>query len=168
MFEDAPARFVELGIAPIMWAYDRFGLFGAGLGVGTQGMQHFFEGGEAIAGAAEGGLGKITLELGIPGLFLVGWLAISVFNYLWRIMRASSRISPRVARLSYGLFSFLVANMVAFSVATQAYGDLFILLILSWTLGFLLAVPVLLEREARARQPAIFEDVAPVFRPKTV
>src|SRR5262249_19152963 len=167
VFEDAPSRFVELGIAPIMWAYDTFGLFGAGVGIGTQGTQ-YFGGGGAIAGAAEGGLGKITLELGIPGLFVVGWLAISVFNHLWRIMRAASQISPRIARLSYGLFSFLVANVAAFSVATQAYGDLFVLLILSWTLGFLFAVPVLLEREARARQSAIFEDIAPVFRPKTV
>ena len=126
------------------------------------------EGTRTVAGAAEGGLGKITLELGIPGLFVVGWLAISVFNHLWRIMRTASRISPRVARLSYALFSFLVANVAAFSVATQAYGDLFILLILSWTLGFLFAVPALLEREVRARQPAIFEKLAPVFRPKTV
>src|SRR5262249_37409558 len=129
-FEDAPERFVELGIAPVMWAYDSFGLMGAGLGVGTQGTQHF-GGGGGRAGAAEGGLGKITLELGIPGLFVVGWLIISVFNHLWRIMRASSRISPRLARLSYALFSFLVANMAAFSVATQAYSDLFVLLILS-------------------------------------
>jgi hypothetical protein len=40
-------------------------------------------------------------------------------------------------------------------------------MVLSWTLGFLLAVPVLLEREVRARQPAIFEELAPVFRPKS-
>ena len=167
VFQDAPSRFVELGIAPVMWAYDSFGLFGAGLGVGTQGTQHFGGGGD-IAGAAEGGLGKITLELGIPGLFVMGWFGISVFRHLWRIMRAASRHSLRMARLSFGLFSFLVANLAGFSVATQAYGDLFILLILSWTLGFLLAVPVLLEREVRARQPAIFEEHAPVFRPKTV
>jgi hypothetical protein len=165
VFEDAPSRFVALGIVPIMWAYNRFGPFGAGLGTGTQGTQYF--GGGAIGGASEGGLGKITLELGIPGLFVLSWLALSVFNHLWRIMRAASQISPRIAQLSYGLFSFLLANMAAFSVATQAYGDLFVLLILSWTLGFLFAVPVLLEREARLRQPAILEDVAPVFRPKT-
>ena len=67
-FGDAPERFVEIGIAPIMWAYDRFGLFGAGLGVGTQGTQYFGGDAEIGAGAAEGGLGKITLELGIPGL----------------------------------------------------------------------------------------------------
>jgi hypothetical protein len=83
-------------------------------------------------------------------------------------MRDASQVSPRIARLCYGLFSFLVANVAAFSVATQAYGDIFILLILSWTLGFLLAVPVLLEREMRARQVAIFEQPARVLGPKTV
>jgi hypothetical protein len=163
-FQDAPARFVELGIAPISWAYDRFGFIGAGLGVGTQGTQYLGRD-EGIAGAAEGGLGKITLELGIPGLFLMGFLGILVFKHLWQIMRAASRVSSRIAGLSYGLFSFLVANITAFSVATQAYGDLFILLILSWTLGFLLAIPVMLEREVRTRQLAILERPVPMLRP---
>jgi hypothetical protein len=90
--------------------------FGAGLGVGTQGTQHFGGGGE---GAAEGGLGKITLELGVPGLFIMGWVAISLVRYLWRIMRVASRHSQRIAQISFGLFSFLVANAAAFSVATQ-------------------------------------------------
>ena len=167
VFQDVPSRFVELGIAPVMWAYDSFGLFGAGLGLGTQGTQHFGGGGD-IAGAAEGGLGKITLELGIPGLFVMGWCAILLVRYLWRIMRAASRQSVRVGRLSIGLFSILVANVAGFSVATQAYGDFFVLLILSWTLGFLLAVPALVEREARAREPKIFEETHSVLRPKIV
>jgi hypothetical protein len=162
VFEDAPSRFIELGIAPVMWAYDRFGLFGAGLGAGTQGTQHF---GAGIAGAAEGGLGKIMLELGIPGLFALGWFGISLCRHLWRIMRVASRHSLRMARLSFGLFSFLVANVAGFSVATQTYSDLFVLLILSWTLGFLLAVPAMVEREVRARQPKIFEVHAPVLQP---
>ncbi len=167
VFQDAPARFVELGIAPLMWAYDSFGLFGAGLGVGTQGTQ-YFGGGGAAGAAAEGGMGKIALELGIPGLFVMGWLGILLFRQLWRAMRVASRHSPRTGRLSIGLFSFLVANLAAFSVATQAYGDLFILLILGWTLGFLMAVPVVVEREVHSRQLAIFEKAAPVLRPKTV
>jgi hypothetical protein len=166
-FQEIPARFVELGIAPIMWAYDSYGLFGAGLGVGTQGTQHF-GGGGAMTGAAEGGLGKITLELGIPGLLVMGWIAISIFRYFWHIMRVASRHSRRMSRISFGLFSFLVANVAGFSVATQAYGDLFILLILSWTISFLLAVPVLVEREVRARQLATVEGLSPVFRPRTV
>jgi hypothetical protein len=81
-------------------------------------------------------------------------------------MQAASRHSPMMAQLSIGLFSFLLANVAGFSVATQAYGDLFILLILSWILGFLLAIPVLIEREVRARQLVTFEEFAPVFRPK--
>jgi hypothetical protein len=166
VFRDVPSRFAELGIAPVMWAYETFGVFGAGLGTGTQGARHF--GSEISGAAAEGGLGKITLELGIPGLFVMGWLAILLLRHLWRIMRAASRHSRRMGRLSFGLFSFLVANVAAFSVATQAYGDLFILLILSWTLAFLLAVPVLVEREVRARQLAIFEEPPSVFRPKSV
>ena len=114
------------------------------------------------AGAAEGGLGKITVELGIPGIFVTGWIAFLFLRYVWQVMQVTSRYSPKIARLAIGLFSFLVANVAGFSVATQAYGDLFILLILSWTLGFLLAVPVLLEREVGARQPAIYEELAPI------
>jgi hypothetical protein len=165
VFEAVPTRVVELGIAPVMWAYDSFGLFGAGLGVGTQGTQHF-GGGGGMAGAAEGGLGKITLELGLPGLFLIGWIAILTFRRLWQIMRGASRYSPRIARISFGLFSFLVANAAGFSVATQAYGDLFVLLILSWTLGFLFAVPVMVEREVRAGQPEIVQSRTATFRPE--
>jgi hypothetical protein len=156
VFADVPSRFTGIGIKPVMWAYDSFGVFGAGLGAGTQGAQHF--GRPADVGAAEGGLGKITLELGMPGLFLMGWIAILVSNYLWRIMQDASQVSPRITRLSCGLFSFLVANVAGFSVATQAYGDIFILLVLSWTLGFLLAVPVLVGRELRARQPTILKQ----------
>jgi hypothetical protein len=164
-FRAVPTRFVEVGIAPLMWAYNSYGLFGAGLGVGTQGTQHF-GGGGAIAGAAEGGLGKITLELGIPGLLVMGWLAISIFRQLWRTVWVAFRYSRRIARLAIGFFSFLVANVAGFSVATQAYGDLFILLILSWTLAFLLAVPVLLEREVKARQLTTIEMRPRVLRPR--
>jgi hypothetical protein len=164
-FEQVPSRFIELGIAPIMWAYDSYGVFGAGLGFGTQGTQYF---GGIAAGAAEGGLGKITLELGIPGLFLMGWIAISMLRHFWQIIQVASRRVPRLGRVSIGLFSFLVANVAGFSVATQVYGDLFILLILSWTVAFLLAVPVLVERQVRAQQLPALAKLAPVLRPKTV
>jgi len=163
-FDNAPARFVELGIAPIMWAYEKFGVFGAGVGMGTQGVQHF-GGGGADTGAAEGGLGKIVLELGIPGLLVMGWFGTSLLRHLWRIVRAASRISPRMGRLSFGLFSLLVANAAGFSVATQVYGDVFVLLILSWILGCLLAIPALLRRQVRG-QAAVLQKGVPVLQSK--
>jgi len=167
-FGQVPARFVELGIAPVMWAYDSYGLAGAGLGAGTQGAQYFGSGG-ATGGAAEGGLGKITLELGIPGLFVMAWITISICRYLWGVMRFASQYSPSLARLSFGLCSLLAANIAGFSVATQLYGDLFVLLTLSWTLGFLLAVPVMVERQVRARQQLATVQRGPaIFQPRTV
>src|SRR5262249_25028253 len=166
-FSEIPSRFVTIGIAPVMYAYDSFGFLGAGLGVGTQGTQHFGGGGEVGAGSAEGGLGKITLQLVLPGLLIIGWIAILVLRYLWQVLRVASRHSRQAARLSFGFFSFLSANVAGFSVATQAYGDLFVLLILSWMVGFLLAVPVLIEREVRARQLTTLEQLTPVFRPRT-
>lgn len=167
VFQDAPSRFLELGIAPVMWAYESFGLFGAGLGSGTQGTQHFGGGGQDM-GAAEGGLGKITLELGVPGLFVMTWFGIAVFRCFWRIMRAASRHSLRIGRLSYGLCSLLVANVAGFSVATQAYSDLFLLLILGWTFGFLLAIPLLVGRGTQARQMAIVDGPANLLQPKAI
>ena len=64
VFQDVPSRFVELGIAPIMWAYDSFGLFGAGLGVGTQGTQHF--GGGAAQGQRKAGWARSHLSWAYP------------------------------------------------------------------------------------------------------
>lgn len=149
VFNDALERFLEMGLSPILWAYERFGLFGAGLGAGSQGAQHFGGGAEAFGGAAEGGLGKIVLELGIPGLFIAAWFAIAFGRHIWRSMRAVSRSSQRLTPLACALLSFLMANVASFTVATQAFGDLFVLLMLGSTLGFLLALPVLAEQEAR-------------------
>ena len=136
---DIPERFQELGLAPVQWAINSFGVLGAGIGTGSQGTQHF--GKTVNSGAAEGGLGKITMELGVPGLVTMLWLLAAFARYVWRLLEALSRASPGHARLAYGLVAYLVANAAAFSVATQAYGDLFVLLMLGWAAGFLLALP---------------------------
>jgi hypothetical protein len=143
VFGDVPDRFTNLGLAPIMWAYNRYGLLGAGLGVGSQGTQNF---GGAQHGASEGGLGKIWLELGAPGLVIVVWLAWAFARYLWRILWLISRQSTQLSRTAYGLMSFLVANVATFTVATQVYSDIFVLLVIGTTLAGLMAMPALTER----------------------
>jgi hypothetical protein len=140
---------------------NNFGVLGAGLGVGSQGTQHFGGGAQTFGGAAEGGLGKITTELGLPGLFLVIWFTAAMGRYALQILRAVSKRSARVSRLSYGLIAFLVANAAAFSVATQAYGDLFILIFLGLVSGFFMATPVLAERESQEQQKPFMATVGP-------
>jgi hypothetical protein len=143
VFVDLPKRVNELGIQPVMWAINSFGWLGAGLGTGSQGTNAVAEAHNIDRGPAEGGLGKLTTELGLPGLFMGVWLLFALGKHLRQQLYETARISPQHARMAYGLVSFLAANAATFSVATQAYSDLFILLILGWCTGFLLAMPVL-------------------------
>src|SRR5262249_26609095 len=103
--EDVGDRVVGFGIRPVAWAYEQWGFFGAGLGAGTQGAQHF--GADSLVekgrGAAEGGLGKIMLELGAPGLVLIVWLIVAMVRYVSRTLDSLVALSSYHARLGFGL-----------------------------------------------------------------
>jgi hypothetical protein len=146
VFADLPGRVNQLGVQPVMNAIHYHGWLGAGLGTGSQGANDIAAAHNINRYAAEGGLGKVAMELGVPGLLMMIWLAFALAKHLGKQLVVTAAISPQHARVSYGLVAFLVANAAAFSVATQAYSDLFILLILGWCLGFLLAMRILAER----------------------
>lgn len=154
VIEDIPDRISQLGLQPVTWVVEQQGWFGAGLGTGSQGAQHFGADEAIDRGAAEGGLGKLTMELGVPGLLIVVWFAYALGRYMWRVLAHLAVTSQRHARVGYGMVAFMASNVAAFSVAAQAYGDVFILLCLGWALGFLLALPVLAQRAAQAAQQA--------------
>ncbi len=140
VFEDAGERFSGLGLNAIAWATQGYGFFGGGLGVATQGGQHFGGGAGRFGGAGEGGLGKVTAELGLPGLFLVLWMAVNLFKYQWRMLQVMARRKTPLVVFWFGLLAFLAANVPMFIVASQAFGDLFILLLLGWIFGFTVAL----------------------------
>jgi hypothetical protein len=165
VFEDIPGRINDIGLQPIGWAVDQFGWMGAGLGVGSQGTASF---GVNTSGAAEGGLGKLAVELGLPGVALVGWLLIAFALYVWRLLGPLASTSPKLANMAFGLVAFLLANMAAFFVATQAYADIFILLSLGWAVGFLLALPVLAKNEKEQMQRALQETESDANAPSGV
>lgn len=154
VIEDVPNRFANLGVAPISWAVNGFGWFGAGAGTGSQVGSGRDDSSQINRGAAEGGLGKITMELGVPGLLLMGWLLIASGRYLRRVLALTARLSTPHARVAFGLVALLVAKVASFSVATQAYSDLFVLLILGWVGGFVLAMPVLAARSSAVQTDA--------------
>jgi hypothetical protein len=163
---DVIDRFIGLGLEPIRWAIDGFGWLGGGLGVASQGAQHFGGGGDVFGGAGEGGLGKITAELGLPGLAIALWFGFAALRYGWHVLNFVSERSTMVARLAYGLVALLVANLAVFFVATQLFGDLFVLLVLGMVTGFVLATPVLAERErAHRTAPAPVESPRPMAMP---
>nr|MBX2849999.1 hypothetical protein [Acidiferrobacterales bacterium] len=81
VYGSATTRALELGVRPIGWAIERVGLFGGGLGIASQGS-HLFSVSSIAGGSGEGGLGKIMVELGLPGLIAVVWLAIGFAKYI--------------------------------------------------------------------------------------
>jgi hypothetical protein len=133
-------RFVDLGLASVGWAFYTGGFFGLGAGAGSQGTQHFFSSGEVIAGgAAEGGLGKVVVELGVPGLTLIVVALILVSRNVRRTLEVIAVRDPTLFPLCAGMVAFCAANIPVFVGASQIYGDPFVLMLLGSFLGFVLA-----------------------------
>ncbi|HEX7705954.1 MAG TPA: hypothetical protein VF701_05795, partial [Thermoanaerobaculia bacterium] len=95
----------------VMQTFRQFGLMGAGLGAATQGVHHLIEGGNL--GWQEGGLGKIAVELGLPGMvarMVLGWVVLRLLLRLTSIgdVQGSSHF------LRVVLFALAAANVAGF------------------------------------------------------
>jgi hypothetical protein len=163
VFGGAGDRLIDLGLASVGWAIDAGGFFGLGAGAGSQGTQHFAAGGQVLAGgAAEGGLGKVAVELGVPGLILVVLTMVLVARNVARILNLVATRDARLLALCLGLVAFCAANIPVFLGASQIYGDPFVLMLLGSFLGFVLAVPRLEQVQAWSRDARAVD--APVLR----
>lgn len=162
VFDEAEDRFSKLGLGSVVWALEGYGFFGGGVGVASQGAQHFGGGAGRFGGAGEGGLGKIAAELGVPGLALVGWIVAALFVYVRRLVSKVARLDNPIVPMFLGLIAFLAANVPLFIVATQIFGDPFVLLILGWLLGFSMAASeVVLSAETGRTQRSSGAEKSP-------
>ena len=157
---DSKDRFYHMTFGMFEYVIGQNGFFGSGAGTGSQGAQHFGGGSVLVGCAAEGGLGKVLAELGIPGITFLLWLFGAVLAYVWA---ASNRVKgdENVAPLCYTLMAFLGANSVVFTTAHQIFGDVFILTILGLLFGVLLRTPYFLTS---TNTPVKEEAIAPVRR----
>jgi len=133
----------------------QYGYLGAGLGVATQGAYHFAEAApaNAVFGWQEGGLGKLAVELGVPGLFAFALLA-------WRVLAMMNRISrypdlPGTSQVGRAmLFAMIIANIANFMASAQAYSDPVLTLLTAFFAGCLFATSKLDEQQpATAPEP---------------
>ncbi len=156
VYNDASGRFIQLGFDPVSWAYNRVGVLGGGLGIASQGSR-FFNVSSIAGGSAEGGLGKVMVELGLPGLLVIVWLVLTFIVYFFRALRLSTQpLMPKnLMPLMLGLAMLLLVNVLTFSVATQVYGDMFVLIMLGLIGGFLFALPKLAVNNINREQLAV-------------
>ncbi|MFN7941384.1 MAG: hypothetical protein U0X73_07270 [Thermoanaerobaculia bacterium] len=149
--QESGDRLLGMTIRQFGYVIDRNGVFGSGAGTGAQGTQYFGGGEEIVGGAAEGGMGRVLAELGLPGLTISVWLAVALWRSLWKIAKAAQKLPPEIAVLTHGLIAFLPANAAVFLTAHQVFGDPFVLIVLGWITGSVLAIPrIVLQAEADA------------------
>ncbi len=143
VFEDAPERFSLLGLGSAQSALRRTGWMGAGMGLGSQGARFFTDKSVTarVGGSTEGGLGKLIVELGVPGVLIMFWLTWRLSKLIFAILRYCGHIDRTAAHIGVAITAFLGANVLTFIIASQVYGDLYILLLLGIMVGFVLALP---------------------------
>lgn len=155
--EDAD-RYWRFTTQALWFTIQHNGWLGAGAGTGSQGAQYFGGGPQLVGYSAEGGLGKVVAELGIPGLLLLPVLVVATGLYLWKIARQAGRGGDRRAHYAYGLIAFLFANAVMFGVAHQILGDPLVLYLIGLVLGMAFAIPEMwggTRRPSRELPPAM-------------
>lgn len=132
------------------------GYLGEGLGVATQGTYHFAtddQNATGVFGWQEGGLGKLAVELGVPGLLAAAFL-------IWRVLFSMNRIarhpdvpgSSQIIRVM--LFALILANLSNFLASAQAYSDPVLTLLTAFMAGALFGTSRLDEQPAEEPQPA--------------
>jgi O-antigen ligase len=122
----------------------QYGMLGAGLGSATQGAYHV-AGAENLGGWQEGGLGKLAIELGLPGLLAAVLLAVALIKMMLAISaHPDIPESSQFARAT--LFGLVIANIANFLASAQSYSDPVLTLISAFLLGCLFATATLDER----------------------
>jgi hypothetical protein len=123
---------------------EQFGILGAGLGTATQGVRHLLGHDENI-GWQEGGLGKLAVELGIPGLIAALFFGYRAFKTMWRLGGFPDELdSSQLTRAA--LAAIAIANLAEFAASAQAYTDAVLTLFTAFLVGCLYATAALEDR----------------------
>jgi hypothetical protein len=141
---EAGSRLSNNTFESFQYVIARNGVLGSGAGTGSQGSQYFRGEDDIVGGAAEGGLGKVLAELGVPGLLLLLLVVVSFGRYLWSIIRYikdTKELDPVLAKLAFGFMAFLFTNGFVYMIGHQVFGDPFVLIMLGFFLGFVIATP---------------------------
>lgn len=115
------------------------GVFGTGLGTGTQGAQHFRSTQESWGIISESGLARLVAELGVPGAAIALLLVFRLLKGLRRRLPSLQGAGAEDPSLTLGLMALVGANAVVFVSAHQIFGDPLVYIFLGVSIGFVVA-----------------------------
>ena len=149
--QDLVERFDSQGIGATLRGIEISDGIGMGVGAGasTGGLvQNAARNAISSVGyVSDGGGGRLVLELGIPGMVVLGVIFVLLGLTLLRNFRLLKQLPQSTSALLMGLMSFALANVPAFFSAAQLYGDPFVLILMSLSLGSFLAIPSLVSQQ---------------------
>ncbi|TRZ51569.1 MAG: hypothetical protein D4S01_04470 [Dehalococcoidia bacterium] len=142
-FEASEGRLQKGVLYSIVWAVERDGFFGRGLGSATQGARHFNKGIIKTSGI-EAGPGKVIAELGVPGAVAFIMVLLSYFAGVYKqVIKGWFKDMKEVTGVF--LLALVLTQMAEFSVSHQIYGDPLVAVLTGLMCGFLLAIPRIRE-----------------------
>lgn len=126
---------------------------GIGLGIGVYAQGSRYAGvdlSSVVGGAGEAGVGKLILEIGLPGLLVVALVLSRTVLKGWRILRWMAKVRDPMLPTALSLAAFLAGQIATFIVATQIYGDPFVLIVLGLVAGAFFGLLARAEQQRRA------------------
>jgi hypothetical protein len=139
-------------------AFNRSSGIGLGAGAGSQGAQYAgVDQSRSVGGSAESGIGKLMVELGVPGILITLAMLLLVGYRILKNMKFVADMGERYLVYQVSFSAFMFANMMTFTVATQVYGDLFILILMGTIGGFILKINEMAIRYANPYRKRVQE-----------
>ena len=140
----AGTRVVEKGVIWNPWIFQLVGPFGYGVGTKTQGAQHLSH--RIQVPLVEGGMEKILVELGCLGFLASLFVLATMAAIGWRNLR----LAPSLGFDSSGpitCFAMVAANLSAFLISFQFFGDPFVMTFLGLLVGILFSTERLIHEQ---------------------
>lgn len=148
-------RFDKLGLRAFVRGFQISNALGIGVGTLAQTGAAAVSSirGAGFGFVSESGLGKITAELGIPGILVLGILGLGLIQAVRQNLRLIRYLPPSVGVFEIGLLAFAISNLPFFAAAAGVYGDPFVLILCGISFGSFFAVPQLLAQPPQQFDP---------------
>jgi len=145
---DTVQRAQDFGIWEMLGTFQQSGYLSKGLGAAATGAHHLQSADDRPSTWQEGGLGRLAVELGLPGLLCAFWLAYVLLRRLHAQARETGAAGTPTGDLYLGVYALILANGASFVISGQIFGEPFVGFFFSLLLGIALA-------STREREPAL-------------
>lgn len=159
---EALDRAEQHGVNSVIMTFRQSGFLGKGLGSAATGAHHLST--TSTGAWQEGGLDRLAVELGLPGLLLASWFGFLLLRRQCRICSRLARTSGLEANLHSGLCAIVVANGASFVVSGQIFGDPFVGFFLALLMGSILAGAEILRSETMVEENRPDPEALPLSR----